>query len=72
MLLIGFDHVGRLGFGCSSGGNYYRILTVSAQEQEKEKKPEEAETNSERQTENTAEVMRPERRNIDIKEVRHG
>ena len=43
---------------------------VSAQEQEKEKKPEEAETNSERQTENTAEVMRPERRNIDIKEVR--
>ena len=42
---------------------------VSAQEQEKEKKPEEAETNSER-TENTAEVMRPERRNIDIKEVR--
>lgn len=43
---------------------------VSAQEQEKEKKPEEAETNSERQTENTAEVMRAERRNIDIKEVR--
>ena len=43
---------------------------VSAQEQEKEKKPEEAETNSERQTENTAEVMRPERRNIEIKEVR--
>ena len=43
---------------------------VSAQEQEKEKKPEEAETNSERQTENTADVMRPERRNIDIKEVR--
>ena len=43
---------------------------VSAQEQEKEKKPEEAETNSERQTENTAEVMRPERRNIAIKEVR--
>lgn len=43
---------------------------VSAREQEKEKKPEEAETNSERQTENTAEVMRPERRNIDIKEVR--
>ena len=43
---------------------------VSAQEQEKEKNPEEAEKNSERQTENTAEVMRPERRNIDIKEVR--
>lgn len=43
---------------------------VSAQEQEKEKKPEEAETNSERRIENTAEVLRPERRHIDIKEVR--
>ena len=43
---------------------------VSAQEQEKEKKPEGAETNSERRIENTAEVLRPERRHIDIKEVR--
>ena len=43
---------------------------VSAREQEKERMPEETELNSERQTENTAEVMRPERRNIDIKEVR--
>ena len=43
---------------------------LSANEQEKEKKPEEAETNSERRIENTAEVLRPERRHIDIKEVR--
>ena len=43
---------------------------VSVREQEKEKMPEETELNSEWQTENTAEVMRPERRNIDIKEVR--
>lgn len=43
---------------------------LSANEQEKEKKPEGAETNSERRIENTAEVLRPERRHIDIKEVR--
>ena len=43
---------------------------LSANEQAKEKKPEGAETNSERRIENTAEVLRPERRHIDIKEVR--